>query len=387
MLTAELADKTYYSLDEDWDYRKEEYRALLNKKAVCPLCKEPIICKFGSEKIHHFAHSQNADCPSTKDNERHMKGVGLLYKNFLSNIDEYGLSHVRVNRVFEEKKLLADLELEFTDGKRCIIEFYAGHLKKKDIEMRNDLYEKTGIPVIWIIDSGYLEYIKDCIKLSPTMRKMKKINEVDKFYVGSWRELILEDGLITDLPTKEMASGTIIHLDIQKSEISIFRALSYAGHTGLYFPRKVLSGNLSDVNFTRDLETLYFDEEKELGDAYKEAKRKLKTLIKELKLERLKVEKEMRIAAKANNHKITDHHKEKRSNVKFRDGFWNKDSKGFESYGVYEVKSKEDAEKELKKKWFTCRRCLVAKKEDEMSSYSLSSKKGVCEACETDRQN
>ena len=46
-----------------------------------------------------------------------MKGVGLLYKNFLSNIDEFGLSHVRVNRVFEEKKLLADLELEFTDGK------------------------------------------------------------------------------------------------------------------------------------------------------------------------------------------------------------------------------------------------------------------------------
>ena len=207
MLTAELADKTYYSLDEDWDYRKEEYRALLNKKAVCPLCKEPIICKFGSEKIHHFAHSHNSDCPSTKDNERHMKGVGLLYKNFLSNIDEYGLSHVRVNRVFEEKKLLADLELEFTDGKRCIIEFYAGHLKKKDIEMRIALYEEMGIPVIWIIDSGYLEHIKDCTKLS-------------------------------------------IHLEVQKSEISIFRALSYAGHTGLYYPRKVLSGNLSDVKFT-----------------------------------------------------------------------------------------------------------------------------------------
>ena len=69
MLTATLNNETYFSLDEDWDNRKEELRTLLNNKAVCLLCNEPIICKFGSEKIHHFAHSHNSDCPSTKDNE------------------------------------------------------------------------------------------------------------------------------------------------------------------------------------------------------------------------------------------------------------------------------------------------------------------------------
>ncbi|NBG88122.1 competence protein CoiA family protein [Isachenkonia alkalipeptolytica] len=378
MLTANFKNEQYYSLDEDWHGRKEEMRKLLNNKAVCPLCKEPVICKFGDEKIHHFAHSQKGNCPSINDTEKHMKGVGLLYQNFLTNIDQYGLSHVSVNRVFEEEQFVADLELEFRNGKRLIIEYYGGHLKKKEIKKRNDYYEKNNIQIIWVIDSDYLEYIDDCIKLKPIFRKMKKINEVDKFYIGSWRTLILEEGLISELPNKDMASGTIIYFNAEEVKVSISRALSDTHHTGLFYPRKIIEGSLSDARITTDQETFYFEEEIELGLAFKKAKVKLQELEDARKLQRKRDEEIRRMTFEKdevnlhNNQRLKDH----------TNGKWN--GKWKENEGVHNIhaeKSKEELKKEVESKWFHCRRCGELKKEKEMYTYSFGSKAGVCNAC------
>lgn len=79
MLTALLNGEKVISTDRQWDNNKEEFRHICNENAVCPICKEPIICKFGPVMIHHFAHKHYSNCPGNHESEEHMLGKKMLY--------------------------------------------------------------------------------------------------------------------------------------------------------------------------------------------------------------------------------------------------------------------------------------------------------------------
>jgi competence CoiA-like predicted nuclease len=87
MLTALLYGEKVISTDERYEECKEEFRRICNANAVCPICRESIICKFGPIMIHHFAHRHNSDCPGNHETIEHMLGKKLLY-DFLH--DRYG---------------------------------------------------------------------------------------------------------------------------------------------------------------------------------------------------------------------------------------------------------------------------------------------------------
>jgi len=84
LLTALLNGKKIMATDPNWDDRKAEYRVLCNEQAVCPICQERIICRFGEIRQHYFAHRHNSDCPGDHDTEEHMTGKAILYVFFAS---------------------------------------------------------------------------------------------------------------------------------------------------------------------------------------------------------------------------------------------------------------------------------------------------------------
>lgn len=85
VLVASLNNQKVISTDSNWNDNKEEYRRIFNEGAVCPFCKESIICKFGDQRIHHFTHRRQSDCPGSKDIQEHMLGKALLY-DFFKNV-------------------------------------------------------------------------------------------------------------------------------------------------------------------------------------------------------------------------------------------------------------------------------------------------------------
>lgn len=110
--------------DPDWDHRKEEYRARCNEQAVCPICQERIICKFGEINQHHFAHRHNTDCPGSHDTEEHMTGKAILYGFLMAR---YGHeATVDLEYYIPELKTTGDLLVQFQDGRKWAVEFYCG---------------------------------------------------------------------------------------------------------------------------------------------------------------------------------------------------------------------------------------------------------------------
>lgn len=159
MLTALLNGKKIYSTDPAWDGRKKEYRALCNEQAVCPICLERIVCKFGEINQHHFAHRHNNECPGDKDSEEHRAGKAILYEFIKMRFDHE--ASIDLKHYIPELKMICDIMVEFHDGRRWAVEFYCGG-KEKDILDKITFYDQHDIMTTWIIShQQYREYSSD----------------------------------------------------------------------------------------------------------------------------------------------------------------------------------------------------------------------------------
>lgn len=102
---------------------KEELRKMCNERAVCLVCKEPVICKFGNIRVHHFAHKTRSNCPKSRKTEEHMRGKSILY-DFAK--ERFGInSQIEIEYYLEELQDKIDV-LVVTENKRKIaFEFFA----------------------------------------------------------------------------------------------------------------------------------------------------------------------------------------------------------------------------------------------------------------------
>ena len=148
MLTALLDGQKILATDPIWDGRKEELRVLCNGRAVCPVCSEPIICKFGQHRIHHYAHSRGADCPGNRETIEHLLGKDLLYKFLKEHLGD--LAEVEVEYPLPELHSTCDLLIRLPDDRYRAVEFLRS-VEGKRARDRLDYYQSKAIEVVWLI--------------------------------------------------------------------------------------------------------------------------------------------------------------------------------------------------------------------------------------------
>ena len=104
----------------------------------CPFCKNPVVLKAGSIKIHHFAHAQLLDCKNdgSEMSEWHVewqKSFGLENAEIITNIGDY--------------TQIADINLS-----NVVVEFQHSPITYKEAKKRTVFYTQDRRKLFWIFD-------------------------------------------------------------------------------------------------------------------------------------------------------------------------------------------------------------------------------------------
>ena len=286
MLTAMLCQVKVFSTDPKWDGRKEELRASCKDRETCPICHEPVVCKFGHEKIHHFAHTKGADCPGSKDSLEHMIGKTLLYGFLQQRIGTK--AQVELECFFQDAGFMADVVAKYPNGQLWAMEFFCGHLKRREIEERIDYYLERGIPVTWVLSAELYEELPDyeAFKLKRAEVLLLKDSGIDKYYENDWYVQILMNRKHGHLPRDGGTRGSLYYLCTKDMVLTIHRAIEETTHLRLYRSRKTLSGQLIDANISNKGGALYFKEELIWAERYKDAQSVLQEISAHAEAER-----------------------------------------------------------------------------------------------------
>lgn len=280
MLTALLSEKKIIATDPRWADRKEEYRTLCNNQAICPICQERIICKFGEIKQHHFAHRRNTDCPGNHDTEEHMLGKAILYE-FLET--RYGQeARIDLEHYIPELNMNCDLLVEFHDGRRWAVEFYCGS-KEQALRDKIQYYKKQKIDTTWLLSKPlFREHSsKQEVKILPRERLLLTETGIDKFYRGDWHTKVVVCGLRMKLPRDQDCMGSLLYLDSEQKVISIMRDVKFGEHHNIFEYSSLLEESLDEIIIKNNLKygiIWYLEQEQEWGKKYLEAKRVLNKL-------------------------------------------------------------------------------------------------------------
>ncbi|MDD3889933.1 MAG: competence protein CoiA family protein [Syntrophomonadaceae bacterium] len=294
MLTALLNENRILATDPAWDDSRDEYRIVFNEKAVCPICKGPITCKFGQVKQHHFAHRHTSDCPGSKDSVEHMQGKALLYEFLKARYQDQ--AKIEIEPFFGEINQVGDILLEFGDGSRWAFEFACG-IKKKDLEEKIRFYDRQGIDVTCIIPRNLLETLNEKqVRVARREQLLICKTGIDKLYMGDWYKQIVAKKRRMALPTHWDSKGSLLALDVENRELNILRAIRPDTHHNVFEYGASIQGPLDDVKITAHGKwgrVFYFAKEEDLKPKFIEAERILAELEEQLQAkEKARVEAE-----------------------------------------------------------------------------------------------
>jgi len=149
MLTAQTKDGKVYNLAGRKDI---QYLHELKKKVLfyCPVCRERVILKAGSQKIPHFSHQKSSKCTYISEPEsiQHMLGKADLYFWLLNQ----GYK-VHLERFLPKLNQRPDILVK-RNGQWFAIEYQCSPISLKTLNSRTNGYETHHIKPIWII-GGY----------------------------------------------------------------------------------------------------------------------------------------------------------------------------------------------------------------------------------------
>ncbi|MCF3942079.1 competence protein CoiA [Oceanobacillus alkalisoli] len=131
----------------------------------CPVCEEKVILRAGEKVVAHFAHTANANCPSSGGGEGayHEQGKLHLYEWLLGQ----DLT-VELEAHLPEINQRPDLLLYYRKRK-IAIEYQCSRISSDEIISRTNGYKRTGIHVVWILGERLLK------------RKGNKVLKIDSF--------------------------------------------------------------------------------------------------------------------------------------------------------------------------------------------------------------
>jgi len=146
MLTAQSKDGTIFNLAGRKDV---QHLQELKKKVLfyCPICKEQVILKVGTQKIPHFSHLKSSNCTTISEPEsiQHMQGKTDLYLWLLGQ----GFK-VHLERYLPKLKQRPDI-LVSKNGQWFAIEYQCSPISLKTLIQRTKGYTNQHISPIWII--------------------------------------------------------------------------------------------------------------------------------------------------------------------------------------------------------------------------------------------
>lgn len=295
MLTALLNGEKVISTDERYEECKEEFRRICNANAVCPICRESIICKFGPIMIHHFAHRHNSDCPGNHETIEHMLGKKLLY-DFLH--DRYG-DKGKVELEYQHTAaMITDVFICLGEGANWAVDFYCGGVSQKQVEEKIEFYKENNIVSNWLISSNRFNQQNDYLKIKSTDNLFIHNTGIDKCYIGDWYQKIVKLRMKRSLPKDYESIGSLMYLDVENEQLNIIRAISSGKRCNtLHTYRRMVSGKLDDVIITPPKKwgiVWYFEKEKALGNRYRKAEKILEELNQEYEKDKRMREQEQR---------------------------------------------------------------------------------------------
>lgn len=203
---AERLNLTYAMKDGKLIHISEAERGL-KCGCICPACRELVIARKGTKKMHHFAHRSSENCQYGYETSLHLAAKEILsqakkivipsidiifYGSFKDMIRFSDATEITIERVELEHKfrnVIPDVVV-YTDGKPLFIEIYVTH--PVDEEKLNKLKE-LGISTIEIDLSGVdhsitTEELSD-ILLKNNPLKYWKYNAISDRYLQKFYEV------------------------------------------------------------------------------------------------------------------------------------------------------------------------------------------------------
>jgi hypothetical protein len=150
---ASLNGQTINLIDDNWkDSRNFLKESIRKHRYLCPQCKQGVVLHWAepAKKIPHFKHRVNNDCTyGSGESEEHNMGKLNLYNYFRKKL-LHKINFIDVEHFIPETGQIADVFIEFKNGKRWVIEYQRSNISTEEINSRKFLYKNAGILDIWI---------------------------------------------------------------------------------------------------------------------------------------------------------------------------------------------------------------------------------------------
>lgn len=350
-------------MDPKWVGRKEELRKLCNNIAVCPVCREPVICKFGPERIHHFAHSPSANCPGDLETEEHMRGKAILYDFLQYRYKD--LAEIDLECVLSGLSTLCDILIKFPNGKRWAIEFYSGHVKEAKLKEKIDYYDKEKIDVLWLItDQRFKKIENDCLKIKSAERSLIRNTGIDRFYPSDWYKIIVKQKVDYPIPKHGINRGSLYYFSVENKSVIIARGIKETGHVAIFKYGTILEGALKEIVISAMRNVWCFEQETDWRSKLKEAEETLEGIRKDKELAIEKLAKKRKQEIYPSKSALLGYSKDAQQNWPLME--------------IHQNDSQILSQQQVKYICIECNRELFV---EDMVMYKLDTKKGSCRDC------
>ena len=120
----------------------------------CPQCMGFLTLKAGPVRIHHFAHTNLADCSALDhepESDSHRQGKLLLFQHF-----RQGAALATLEQYLSQTDQRADVFIQMPDGSRYALEFQQANNSVGRWGERHALYRSIGLFDVWFL--GQIRY-------------------------------------------------------------------------------------------------------------------------------------------------------------------------------------------------------------------------------------
>ena len=169
------------SIDPQWKTNKGPLRESCRKGAIlCPGCKQPVNLRAGDDRVWHFAHKTDSNCPLKSESEAVLRAREMLYKLLRAKIGD---------RVSLEEAIPGAHNTEQAD---CVVTLDAGKIAycivEKQLRERYDCMEmrkNAYASVQWILLPRMLPTAPESTRqflLSATARELADRDGINQMY-------------------------------------------------------------------------------------------------------------------------------------------------------------------------------------------------------------
>ncbi len=211
------ADDYVISIDPCWENDVEQLRDVCRADAIlCPGCKQPVTLRAGNERIWHFAHRIDSNCPLKNESAAILRAREMLYKLLRAKFGE---------RVSLEDAIPGAPHSECAD---CVVSLGSGKIGyciiEKQLRNRSEymhVRQRAYNSVQWI--------------LLPQLLQKNPENPKQFLLSATARELAAKDGV----NTMYAASGNVGSLccaDVERGQFLLARGLECVHEPNVFEP-------------------------------------------------------------------------------------------------------------------------------------------------------